>query len=212
MEEKKILIPGDRDFGKGDVEGPGVVLEEGSVRDITDTTLGDSHLPKRQFLDQVAEGQEDWGEGFFVSPDPVIVFRDTEGAVVKTVPLSEVPGVEYTKQDDVEPLEVEGKETPVPLGTADREKLVAILADRLYKYYWNRGPKDPRYNPFRDGTPSLPAGSPEHFQPNPATKLYPCTKAQVYDYCRQVIVERVTLINRNRFGGNTMQDISLRIQ
>lgn len=215
MPTEQILIPGDEDFGADDTEGPGVVLEQSPVREITETTLADSHLPKRQFREQVAEGQEDWGDGFFVQPEPVIVFRDNAGVIMKTVPLSEVPGVHVERgglKPDKPPVEVAPVPTPVPLSTANREKLVTILANRLFKYYWNREPKDLRYNPFRDGIPELPAGAPEHFQPLPGTQLYPCTKAQVYAYCRSVVADRVTVINRNKMSGSVIQDISLRIQ
>jgi hypothetical protein len=42
--------------------------------------------------------------------------------------------------------------------------------------------------------------------------LYPATDSQIMDYLRRFIVERTTLINKNRFGGNTIQDIALRIE
>ena len=213
MTEGRIILPGD---GEEPTEGsdPTIVVQEG-IREIEDTTLADAHAPKRQLIDDLADGQEDWGDGFFVEPAPVVVFRGPDGGIVRTVPVGEIPGVEWSSGKlvpDADPVEGRPRPTPVPLGTADREKLVSILASRLWRYYRDRGPNDPRFNPFRDGIPELPAGSPEHLQPLPGTPLYPATDAQIHDYLRRFVAERVTVINKNRFGGNTIQDLALHIE
>lgn len=211
---QRIILPGDGEEASAGSD-PTIVIEE-VIRDIKATTLADEHAPKRQLQQEVAEGKEDWGDGFYVEPQPVLVQRAPDGSIVRTTPLSEIPGVEFSggkiERVDEEPLEVEAKPTPVPLSTSEREKLVGILTTRLWRYYKERGPNDPRYNPFRDGIPELPAGSPEHLQPLPGTPLYPATDGQIRDYLRRFIVERVTVINRNRFGGNTLQDLALRIE
>lgn len=214
-ERKRIILPGDGEKAT-DESDPTIVLQEG-IREITSTTLADEHAPKRQLHDQVAEGKDDWGDGFFVEPEPVLVFRSPDGAINRTVPLSEIPGVHFEggklrQEELVEAKEVDKKPSPVPLSTSSREKLVSILAGRLYRYYRDRGPGDPRYNPFRDGIPELPAGSPEHVQPLPGTDLYPATDGQIHDYIRRFVADRAKLINTNRFGGNTIQDIALRIE
>ena len=167
-------------------------------------------------MKQVTEGKEDWGDGFYVDPVPVHIQRGPDGEILRTTGLNEIPGVSWESgryRQEQKVKEVEEKSTPVPLGTADREKLVAILANRLFHYYKDRGPNDPKpFNPFRDGIPELPAGSPEHVQPQPGTDMYPATDGQIHDYLRRFIADRVKVINKNRFGGNTIQDIALRIE
>ncbi len=210
----KIILPGD-DQKATDDSDPTVVLQEG-IWEIEDTTLADAHAPKSELRQQVAEGKEDWGDGFYVEPEPVLVQRAPDGSIVRTTPLSEIPGVSFEKgqlvEEDAPPVEGRSRPTPVPLGTADREKLVGILANRLWRYYKDRGPKDPRYNPFRDGIPELPAGSPQHLQPLPGTPLYPASDGQIHDYLRRFIADRVKVVNTKRFGGNTIQDLALRIE
>jgi hypothetical protein len=210
-----ILLPGDGERGSASSD-PTVVVQE-VIRDIQDTTLADGHLPRTQLRAKVAEGKEDWGDGFHVDPVPVLVQRGRDGSIIRTTPLNEIPGVHLSggklvPDEPTAPKEVDAKPTPVPLSTADREKLVGILATRLWRYYKDRGPNDPRYNPFRDGIPELPAGSPEHLQPLPGTPLYPATDGQIRDYLRRFVAQRATVINTNRFGGNTIQDLALRIE
>ncbi len=215
-DRKRIILPGDGEKAS-ETSDPTIVLQEG-VREITATTLADDHADRSTFREQVRGGKDDWGEGFFVEPEPVLVFRAPDGAIERTVPMSEIPGVQYGKQElTQEELEAkesakEGKESRVPLPTAQREKLVSILTGRLFRYYRDRGPGDPRYNPFRDGIPTLPAGSPEHLQPLPGTDLYPATDGQIHDYLRRFVADRVKVVNKNRFGGNTLQDLALRIE
>lgn len=198
-------------------DGPTVVLQEQVIRDITETTIADAHLPKRQLLQAVAAGKEDWGDGFHVEPEPVVVTRNPDGSIARTTPLSEIPGVHLEGRSlradaEEELMEVEAKEAVVPMSRSDRHKLVAILAGRLVRYWKDRGPGDPRYNPFRDGLPDLPSGSPEHLQPLPGTKLYPATDGQIYDWAVKFCGDRATLINRNRFGTGGLEDIALRIE
>lgn len=211
---EQIILPGDGQKAT-DSSDPTVILQE-SIREITDTTLADPHAPKRQLEQEIAEGQEDWGDGFYVSPEPVLIQRAPDGSIVRTTPLSEIPGVSFQGgklvEDDAPPVEGRERPTPVPLGTADREKLVGILARRLWRYYKDRGPQDPRFNPFRDGIPELPAGSPHHLQPLPGTPLYPATDGQIFDYLKRFIADRVKVVNTKRFGGNTIQDLALRIE
>lgn len=209
-ELERIVIEGDGEKGSSD---PTIVLQEG-IREITDSTIVDSHAPKSAQRAQLEAENEDWGEGFYMSPQPVLVQRGPDGGIVRTTPLSEIPGVSFEGGKlvrDNEIKEVEAKPTPVPLSRSDRQKLVAILAGRLWRYYRDRGPNDPRYNPFRDGIPDLPAGSPENLQPLPTTKLYPATEGQIMDWLKRFIGERVTVIDKKRFGG-TIEDLALRIE
>lgn len=209
MTKQRIILPGDGEKPTGDASDPTIVIEEG-IREITQTDLGDQHAPKHQLRGKIDAETEDWGDGFNVYPEQVLIQRNPDGSIARTIPLSEIPGV-TTYDKDAPPVEADEVPTPVPLSTSDREKLVGILTNRLYNYYWDRGPGDPRFNPFRDGIPELPAGSPEHLQPLPGTPLYPATGGQVRDYLRRFIADRVTVINKNRFGSG-IEDLALRIQ
>lgn len=220
LKTERIILPGDGDKPDGDNSDPTIVIQEG-VRTIEDTTLADAHAPTSELRRKVAEGKEDWGDGFFMEPEPVLVQRAPDGSIVRTTPLSEIPGVHFergglvpneltTEQKEAKAKVVDAKPTPVPLTRDQRYKLVEILAGRLFRYYQSRGPMDPRFNPFRDGIPDLPAGSPEHLEPLPGTDLYPATDAQIMDWLRRFVGERAEVINRNRFGGG-IEDYALRI-
>lgn len=187
----------------------------GKTTDIVDTTLADGHAPKRHLMDELAETAEDLGGGFLMQDTPVLVQRGPTGEIARVTPLNEIPGVEYTTQGilmDGEPEEQEAVPTPAPLPRAERDKLVEILAIRLFKYYRAQGPQVQKYNPFFDGLPDLPAGSPEHLQPLPGTPLYPATDGQVYEWLKRFVAARVQVINRNRFGKDNIQDLAIHIE
>lgn len=214
-DKKRVILPGDGEKASEDSD-PTIVIEE-TIRDITDTTLGDAHAPKRQLRQALDETHEDWGDGFYVQPEPVHVVRAPDGSIVRTTPLSEIPGVTYRggrleNEEAPDIMDVDAVPTPAVLSREDRRKLVSVLALRLYNYWRERGPQDPRFNPFRDGIPELPSGSPEHLQPLPGTELYPATDSQIMDYAKKFIGERVTVIDKNRFGGGHLQDMALRIE
>ena len=211
-ETQRIVLPGDGERASEESD-PTIVIEEG-IREITDTTLADSHAPASQIRAELESKNEDWGDGFYVSPEPVLVTRNQDGSIARTTPLSEIPGVHFEggKLRPDEPMEVEERPTPVPLGRDARHKLTEILALRLFNYWRERGPQDPRYNPFRDGIPELPAGSPEHLQPLPGTPLYPATDGQIMAYARKFVGERTSVIEQRRFGKGQLQDLAIRIE
>lgn len=208
-----MVLPGDGEKATAESD-PTIVIEEG-IRDITDTTLADGHAPKSEIHQQLSEGAEDWGDGFYVQEQPVLVQRAPDGSIIRTTPLGEIPGVTFSggkvvREDEI--MDVDAVPTPAVLSRSDRQKLVEILTQRLFRYYRDRGPNDPRFNPFRDGIPELPAGSPEHLQPLPGTPLYPATNEQIAAYLRKFIGDRVTVIDKNRFGGGALQDLALHIE
>lgn len=209
---KAEKVKGGYILGEGTEEDPAVFLKDKVSREIVDTTLGDRDAPRRHILAELAKTHQDWGDGFFVNPEPQHIVRGPDGSIVRITPFSEIPGVEYThKEEDEKALVVEARETPVPLNRQDRTKLVTILAVRMCRRWKSRGPGDPRYNPYRDGIPDLPAGSPENLQPLPTTKLFPATDGQILEWTKRFIGERASIINKNRFGGG-IQDMALRIE
>ena len=214
VSKQLVVLPGDDEKPTGGSD-PTVVLQEG-IREIVDTTIGDRDAPKGHIRRRLAEETDDWGDGFYVDPVPVLITRGPDGSITRTQTLNEIPGVHYERGQMVpdeksEVKEVDAVPTPHPLGRADRTKLVTILARRLYAYYRDRGPNDPRFNPFRDGIPELPSGSPAHIQPLPGTLLYPATDGQIMAYLTKFVGDRATVINRNRFGKG-IEDLALRIE
>ncbi len=200
------------DEGEGAILLPGL---EGEVRNITDTTLADAHAPKRHLMQQLAETAEDLGGGFLLQEAPVLVQRGPDGSIARVVPLNEIPGVEYTPggglQVDPGPEVQKTIVSPKVLPRDQRNKLVEILALRLFKDYRQR-PHTGRYNPFYDGIPDLSAGSPEHLQPLPGTTLYPATDGQIFEWLKRFIAARVSVVNKNRFGKDNLQDLALHIE
>ena len=146
---------------------------------------------------------EDWGEGFHVETEPVIVDRGPDGEIVRTRPLSEVEfeaEQEWEAQQAAPPIEVDPVIAPSPMNHKDREKLVRILAVRLFKEYAGRSPEDPRYNPIYDGLPQVPPGSPQTLQPIPGTKMYPATHGQVLEWLKTDVIGARAKIQNHRIG------------
>lgn len=145
-------------------------------------------------------GDEDWGDGFVVDAEPVVVLRGKDGGIVRTVPLSEhMERMSEVQEAQPEPLTAEPVVTPTPLSRKDRDKLVAILAGRLFKWYAEQPRRPDKYNPVYDGIPKLPTGSDRNLQPLPGTDLYPATPYQVLEWLKvDVIGPRVQIQNKKR--------------
>lgn len=147
-------------------------------------------------------GDDDWGDGFTVSSEPVMVLRGEDGGIVKTVPLSEWDTMMERKQEEAEkapPVEAPPVVSPTPLTTADREKLVEILAIRLFKWYASQPRNPTKYNPVYDGLPDAPPGSPVNLQPPAGTNLYPATPYQVLEWLKTTVIgPRAKIVNHKR--------------
>lgn len=141
---------------------------------------------------------EDWGDGFFVNEEPVVVQRGPMGEIVRTIPLSEYSEFQREEQQ-ADPLLAEQKIQPTPISREDRDKLVYILASRLFKWYASQPRHPTKYNPIYDGIPDVPAGSPENLQPIPGTQLFPATPNQIMEWLKvKVIAPRVKVQNHRR--------------
>jgi hypothetical protein len=105
---------------------------------------------------------------------------------------------------------VEGRVKPVlhPLPTSEREKLAAILANRLFSWYDAQPPQVGKYNPIYDGIPEVPPEERAVFQPKPGAKLYPASRYQVYEWLKRVVASRVELVNRKSGKRGYKGDIS----
>lgn len=216
MPNEKIIIPGDVDeVGE---ESPTIVFDPHVLRNIEHTTLIDTHAPMSEQKSTLEEGAQDLGEGFLLHDEPVLVQRGADGGIERLTPLSELPGVHFERgrlvSDEAPPKEVAPKPTPVPLGRAERRKLVDILATRLYKNYATEASlrNRERYNPIRDGIPDLPAGSPENLAPKPGTPLYLASEGQVYEWLKKFVGERAQVIDTKKYGGGHLEDLALHIE
>lgn len=216
---KRLILPGDNRKPSSDEDTPTIVLQEG-IREITATTLADEHQGVKALQAELSnrDDAEDWGDGFTVFPEPAHIIRGPDGGIVSVVPLSEIPGVDFTARagtvPDAPPVEADPKPNLVPLPRNQREKLVEILATRLFKYY-QQLPRDyPNYHPFRDGLPDLPAGSPKNLAPD-MDKLYPATDGQIYEWMKGFVAARVKIVNKKRgldgYSGD-IRDLALRIE
>lgn len=159
---------------------------------------------------------EDWGDGFYVQEEPVIVIRGPGGVIQRTVPLSEAAGLEERHRPLTEDEIVTGEpiEKPHPLPREARWKLVEVLAGRLVKEYRNRLiAGDPaKWNPYRDGIPkSMMSYSPHALQPLPGTDMIPATDGEVFEFFKRIVGERVKVIEKNK-GFGDYRDLSLRIE
>lgn len=157
-----------------------------------------SDVDKHQKVKDEDLGDEYWGDGFTVNTEPVMVFRGDDGGIVKTVPLSEYHEQLQYKQESI--LEEQAPViTPTPLNTADREKLVEILAIRLFKWYAAQPRRPDKYNPVYDGIPDVPPGNPANLQPPPGTNLYPAAPYQVLEWLKTTVIgPRVRIQNQKK--------------
>lgn len=83
-----------------DENQPRVFLDTSNIRTITER----SDIDRDQNVKAKDLG-EDWGDGFFVQEEPVLVTRNPDGSIKRTTPLSEVPGFIDNLEDDAEPVE-----------------------------------------------------------------------------------------------------------
>jgi len=149
---------------------------------------------------------EDWGDGFYVSPELVKVDRGPDGRIVRTTPLSEY--MDRHEVDLVPPVLTEPNRELVARTPAARDALVTVLADRLMEYYIKLGPQPHLYNPVYDGIPDLPLHSPENLKPLPGTKLYPATEGQVFAWLCRLIGKRASLVNSKLGLDGEKQDLA----
>lgn len=214
---ESVILPGEGTRPPEDEKArqewePTVVLQE-RIMNVDATTLAEEHQGMKQVHRDVLkqDGAEDWGDGMTVFPEPAHILRNPDGSIKSVVPLSEIPGVEYTPEQ-LESLAVvaDAKPTPVPLNRSDRHKLVSILAGRLFKYYAQLPVDYPGYNPFRDGVPDRPEGRPDFLKPDPSG-MFPATNGEIYDYLKKEVGKRASVINKRRFGDG-IQDLALQIQ
>lgn len=205
-------------------DGPDVVFDISHVREIKETTFVDEHQSQRAIMEDLSKGAEYLGDGFLLHDAPVLIQRGPDGGIVRITPLSELPGVHFegtvlkkdiqtAKEIEAEAALADARPSPVPLNRKQRDQLKHILTKRLFEHYKTEASLRNRskWNPFRDGLPELPEGSPSFMAPTAEHPLVPGTPQQIYDYLLKHVAKRATLMDTKRYGGGTLQDLAVRI-
>ena len=157
---------------------------------------------------------EDWGDGFYVAPEHVLVERGPDGGIVRTTPLSEIPGVDLYGAANPEPEQASARPKPVALSREERGKLVDVLTMKLFKYYKNRPKDHPAFNPFRDGIPEVADADPMNLAPgkSEAVLMHPNpSDTEIYMWLRKFVGARASIVDKKQ-GFNGIGDLALRIE
>lgn len=186
------------------------------IPEIEDRSDFDAQAPHRHQIDKLGEAL---GDGFFVQEEPVLVHRDKQGRIVRTEPLSEARFSELlANEKNEEQIDQEGRAKeefylanpvpiPRPLTTSAREKLVHLMAERLFRWYEALGPQVDTYNPVYDGIPDNPTDQ-KALQPPPGTNLYPASGHQVFEWLKRVISVRAEFVNKKTGTRGVRADLS----
>lgn len=142
---------------------------------------------------------EDWGDGFYVNREPVVVERNEDGSIRRTTPLSEAtPDMLRPKiWKDGEIVEAKPIPKPAPPPQRPKETVVKMLAALLMRYYASAQPGQLPYNPLYDGIPTNAAlGDDRIFEPNKmGTELVHVSAEEVHSWLKQVIGKRAEILN-----------------
>lgn len=221
MSNEKVTIESE-EWDEGDV-----LFDPTHVREVTDTNLVDEHQSQQAIQHDLEETGEDWGDGFIVQDQPVLIERDPDGGIVRVTPLSEIPGVSFegqvltqdpdlltNAQKELKLETAEAKETLVPVGKAERDKIKEILAIKLFKDYQTEAAlkNKARWNPFRDGLPDRPEDAPHFMKPTPEMPLIPATPGQVFIWLKKEVGKHFEVIDKKGGRGGSVEDIALRIR
>lgn len=189
-----------------------VVFDSSRIYNITERSDIDHHQNPKTIQRELEAAGEDWGDGFVVQDEMVVVTRSkTDGRILRTTPMSEALFMKRDT-DDYEPIEGRAHNAVQPLSIEDQYKLVEILALRLFNWYKDQPPNPRQYNPVYDGIPELPAGSSLGLQPPPGTNLFPATAGQVVEWLKtNVIGPRAKIIDKSKGRSGYAGDYALRI-
>lgn len=162
----------------------------------------------------------DWGDGFFVQEEPVLIKRDSRGNIVRTIPLSEV---EYLREmrinaekiaeaglvKEVEPVKSPGTR----LNTEQRNQLVFIIAKRLCDWYMENMDDITGLNPVRDGIPTCavhkdgcPLSGCEKIR---SVRRKYASPYEVLQWLTRVVGDRAKIVNKRQDWRGYTPDISI---
>jgi hypothetical protein len=138
---------------------------------------------------------EDWGDGFFVNPEPVVIERDARGQIQYTIPLSEYfqmrqsqPSLPAVRA----PLHISPTRKTIP----QIDQIAGRMAADLLKWYMARPPSPSMFNPVYDGIPTCnkhPEGCAFGCPPEYQTGIIQATTAELYLFLKRIIGQRVEI-------------------
>lgn len=141
-------------------------------------------------------GMEDWGDGFHVHAEPVLIERGPMGNIVRTTPVSEAydKGMFAKLQQDAEMTAKTVRPAPAIF---KQENMVELLAGYLMTYYSRFKPNQLPYNPLYDGIPlSESKASKLIFEPGKAhAQLTHVPAHEVHEWLKMVLGKRASMIN-----------------
>jgi hypothetical protein len=154
---------------------------------------------------------EDWGDGFFFNPEPVRIFRNAEGEIVKTAPLSsgEFEEIEGQDREIKKAVRAATVISPSPMSTSTREKLHIILTKRMFDHYDQLPASFSGLNPLRDGIPTCrdhPLGC--WLVCKEQTGKYHASRQEVFDWMKMVVATRVDIMDKKSNRRGWKSDIS----
>lgn len=177
-----------------------------------DTLLERSDVDPHEKFNPEDLGMEEWDDGFFVNPEPVLIERGPAGNIIRTTPISEAPPEKLFPSmfKDGELIETD----PIPKPTAKRpkEQVVEMLAGLLMRYYGSLKPGQIAYNPLYDGIPaSVAMTDPFVLQPDVrGDTLVHVPAHEVHQWLKQLIYKRATVRSGSGFQGD-ISDLTVHI-
>lgn len=159
-----------------------------------------SDVDPHEAFDPDALGMEDWGEGFHVQAEPVLIERHPDGRIARTTPLSDGYAREklLRMHEEAQSTAVEAPQRERQRGTQfTQRKMIEMLAGLLMTYYSKFAPGQIPYNPLYDGIPLAESkvGS-MILQPNQTgAQLTHVSAGEVHEWLKQVLAARAELVN-----------------
>lgn len=186
------------------------------VSELTDR----SDIDRDAVVDPDALGS-DWGDGFFVQQEPVLIKRDSAGNIVRTIPLTELEAMQELRRNAEIAEQTAKLVDPVATPkntiktTSDRDKIVYLIAKRLWDWYGEDAQMIDKsfLNPIRDGIPVCPV----HLEGCPltrcektrrVTKKY-ATPAEVLDWLVRVVAARAKVVNKHKGWQGYMPSVTI---
>lgn len=172
-----------------------------------------SDVDPHEKFDPLKAGLEEWGENFYVEPEPVVVERDIkDGRIVKTTPLSEIDGeAQATRVYKDGELIVADPIQRMPKPQRAKDKTVHLMAGLLMRYYSSLKPGQIGFNPLYDGIPAKEILTDKWIlQPEKTNaELVHVSAAEVHEWLKKLLAGRMQLINqKNKQTGAFVDDIS----
>lgn len=156
-----------------------------------------SDVDPHEKFDPEALGMEDWGDGFHVNPEPVVIKRNLDGSIRRTIPISEAVPADLKPDMWKDGELLVADPIPQPAPRRPQEKVVEMLSGLLMQYYSQMPPGRLSYNPLYDGIPANEALSHDKIlQPHElGSDLVHVPAHEVHEWLRKLIGKRAEIRN-----------------